>query len=366
MAVTSDNDIFWYQLENTDFVFLSIYIIVAVIPFIVSYKQKTSIALAMVLSLLLVMFVRYTLTLVDVGFYEIQLLAMIPILSDDPQQIYRFVTAAWLHADWIHVLSNILVIGLVGVPLEQRLGSKRWIIVYFLGFIGGNIAWVMTHPESFNPAIGASGAAFGLLGAYMACWPNDEIEFPLLFLIRAWPIWIIVFVRLGLEIYQIYSIQEGTSGETNIAHMAHVGGFILAYLFARIIARGAPSSLTTDSSNPSEGSHNESMRKIAKKNIDKYFLLKVYKKNQKYLLIKNTKFNFLKNLTIFPMEELSKPKNFNENLNFKMSNMNMNIKIQYLKNSDKFQSPYWINKKKLDNYMLPSFTKKIVKYLERN
>ena len=103
-----------------------------------------------------------------------------------------------------------------------------------------------------------------------------------------------------------------------------------------------------------------------KKNIDKYFLLKVYKKDQRYLLIKNTKFNFLKNLTIFPMEELSKPKNFNENLNFKMSNMNMNIKIQYLKNSDKFQSPYWINKKKLDNYILPSFTKKIVKYLERN
>jgi A/G-specific adenine glycosylase len=108
------------------------------------------------------------------------------------------------------------------------------------------------------------------------------------------------------------------------------------------------------------------LTKNNKKNIDKYFVLKVFKKNQRYLLIKNTKFNFLKNLTIFPMEELSKPKNFNENLNFKMSNMNMNIKIQYLKNSGKFQSPFWINKKKLDNYMLPSFTKKIVKYLERN
>jgi len=108
------------------------------------------------------------------------------------------------------------------------------------------------------------------------------------------------------------------------------------------------------------------LTKINKKNKDKYFLLKVYKKKHRYLLIKNTKFNFLKNLTIFPMEELSKPKNFNENLNFKMSNMNMNIKIQYLKNNNKFQSPYWIDEKKLDNYMLPSFTKKIVKYLERN
>ena len=66
------------------------------------------------------------------------------------------------------------------------------------------------------------------------------------------------------------------------------------------------------------------------------------------------------------MEELSKPKNFNKNLNFKISNMNMNIKIKYVKNAKKFQSPYWINEKKLNNYMLPSFTKKIVKYLERN
>ncbi len=105
--------------------------------------------------------------------------------------------------------------------------------------------------------------------------------------------------------------------------------------------------------------------KINKRNVDKYFLLKVYKKNQRYLLIKNTKFNFLKNLTIFPMEELSKPKNFNENLNFKMSNMNMNIKIRYLKNIKKFHSHYWVDKKKINNYMLPSFTKKIVKYLER-
>ena len=108
------------------------------------------------------------------------------------------------------------------------------------------------------------------------------------------------------------------------------------------------------------------LAKITKKNKEKYFILKVYKKNQKYLLIKNTKFSFLKNLAIFPMEELSNPKNFNENLNFKMSNMNMNIKIQYLKNAKRFSSSYWFDKKKLDNYMLPTFTKKVVKYLEKN
>ena len=108
------------------------------------------------------------------------------------------------------------------------------------------------------------------------------------------------------------------------------------------------------------------LTKNIKKNRDKYFILKVYKKDQKYLLIKNTKFNFLKNLSIFPMEELSNPKNFNENLNFKMSNMNMNIKIQYSKDNQKFPSSYWFDRKKLNSYMLPSFTKKVVQYLEKN
>ena len=108
------------------------------------------------------------------------------------------------------------------------------------------------------------------------------------------------------------------------------------------------------------------LAKSVKKNKDKYFILKVYKKNQRYLLIKNTKFNFLKNLSIFPMEELSNPKNFNKNLNFKLSNINMNIKIQYPKDNQKFSSSYWVERKKMNTYMLPSFTKKIVQYLEKN
>ncbi len=108
------------------------------------------------------------------------------------------------------------------------------------------------------------------------------------------------------------------------------------------------------------------LTKNSKKHKDKYFLLKVYKKDQKYLLIKNTKFNFLKNLRIFPMEELHKPKKFNKSLNIKMSNMNMNIKILHLKNINKYSSSYWIDQRKLNNYMLPTFTKKVVKYLEKN
>ena len=106
------------------------------------------------------------------------------------------------------------------------------------------------------------------------------------------------------------------------------------------------------------------INKIKKKNKDKYFLLKVYKKDNKYLLVKNRSFNFLKNFNIFPMQELTKPKNFNQNFNFKMSNMNMNIKIQKNKIINPMPFSYWIDPKKLKNYTLPTFTKKIVIYLE--
>ena len=106
------------------------------------------------------------------------------------------------------------------------------------------------------------------------------------------------------------------------------------------------------------------LSKIKKKNKDKYYLLKVFKKDQRYLVIKNTQFNFLKNFDIFPMQEVIRPKNFNKDLNIKISNMNMNIKIEYDNIPRLKVRPNWIDPKNLQNYTLPTFTKKILHYLE--
>ena len=108
------------------------------------------------------------------------------------------------------------------------------------------------------------------------------------------------------------------------------------------------------------------LTKIKKKNNNKYYLLKVYKDKNKYLLIKNTKFNFLKNFSIFPMQELSKPISSTDIVNFKMSNMNMNIKIEHKNKVVSLPTSHWIDPKKLKNYTLPTFTKRIVRYLESN
>ena len=240
-----DFDFTWDQLEGADLAWMAFLVIIAVAPLANAARNKDSMALGMVLSIILVHFAQFFLSSFQgtLEFYPIDIFSVIPVLAGDPLHHHRILTSAWLHADFIHVLGNALVIALAGVPLEQRMGGKRWMSIYIIGLIGGNLAWIMSHQDSSTPAIGASGAAFGILGAYMACWPEDKIEFPLIFLIRAWPVWLIAFVRLGLEIFQMYSIQSGTAGETNIAHLAHIGGFFLAYALARPIAKGAPSPL---------------------------------------------------------------------------------------------------------------------------
>ena len=97
-------------------------------------------------------------------------------------------------------------------------------------------------------------------------------------------------------------------------------------------------------------------------NKTKYFEANIFMYKNKYLLIKNKKFNFLKDLIIFPMREIDKDQfkmSVSKKINVKMSNMNMKIiinknkKIKNIKNSFKLND---INKNK---YILPSFTKKI-------
>ena len=103
-----------------------------------------------------------------------------------------------------------------------------------------------------------------------------------------------------------------------------------------------------------------------KLNKTKYFQANVYKHENKYLLIKNKKFNFLKNLIIFPMNEIDKKK-FNysasKKINIKMSNMNMKIIINKNNKIKKIRESFLLDKSKINKYIIPSFTKKILNSL---
>ena len=111
------------------------------------------------------------------------------------------------------------------------------------------------------------------------------------------------------------------------------------------------------------------IKKKNKKIIDKFYLATLYKNNNQLLLIKNEKFNFLKNLLIFPMKEITLSDSLlksNKKLSVKMSNMNMNISIDFLNTKNKTKEGLWIEKSKLENYIIPTFTKKIFESVKHN
>ena len=95
----------------------------------------------------------------------------------------------------------------------------------------------------------------------------------------------------------------------------------------------------------------------------KYFEADIYQNQNKYLLIKNNKFKFLKNLLIFPMKEVKKNKfntSINKKINIKMSNMDMRIVLNKKKKLIKIRNSCLLDKKNIKGKILPSFTKKII------
>jgi len=95
----------------------------------------------------------------------------------------------------------------------------------------------------------------------------------------------------------------------------------------------------------------------------KYFEADIYQNQNKYLLIKNNKFKFLKNLLIFPMKEVKKNKfntSINKKINIKMSNMDMKIVLNKKKKLIKIRNSCLLDKKNIKGQILPSFTKKII------
>ena len=104
--------------------------------------------------------------------------------------------------------------------------------------------------------------------------------------------------------------------------------------------------------------------KINKFNKQKFFEANIFQnKKNNYYLLKNRKFNFLKDMHIFPMNEIPKVKfrnHIGKRINIKMSNMDMRIAITMKHKLPKMKNGFFVDVKDLSNLTLPSFTKKIL------
>lgn len=143
----------------------------------------------------------------------------------------------FLHGGWLHLLGNMLFLFVFGRSIEDRFGHLKFLLIYFLGGLGGALVHIVLNAGSRVPTIGASGAIAGVLGAYAVSFPSARIttlipiffffwtvELPALLLLGYW------FLIQFFSGFQMQAIQSATAG--GVAWWAHVGGFIVGVLLA--------------------------------------------------------------------------------------------------------------------------------------
>jgi len=140
----------------------------------------------------------------------------------------RLVTSGFLHANWSHLIFNMISLYLFSSLLEQKVGVFYFMLIYFTSLVGGNLLALFVHKEHGDyAAIGASGAVCGIIFASIALFPKMGMGFIMLPI--SIPSWIYGLLYVGYSIYGIKS-QKG-----NIGHEAHLGGALIGMLIAIVL-----------------------------------------------------------------------------------------------------------------------------------
>ena len=159
-------------------------------------------------------------------------LAFMPDDLVDPARTYTVLTSMFSHADFGHILLNMLGLAFIGMPFEERIGTRPFIVLYFICGIAGTLVFAAVQWDNpYVAVVGASGAISGVLGAYARMFPNERMSMILMF-IPLPPMRIWVIVGLFVLIQTIFAF-----GATNIAWEAHLGGLAAGILFAPLVVR---------------------------------------------------------------------------------------------------------------------------------
>ncbi len=87
----------------------------------------------------------------------------------------RLFTALFLHADWAHLLGNLVFLLIFGLPAERTMGPGRFLLLFLFGGAVANLAAVLSIDNPDRVVIGASGAVSAVIGAYLALFPSARL-----------------------------------------------------------------------------------------------------------------------------------------------------------------------------------------------
>ena len=163
---------------------------------------------------------------------------------------WQLITHMFMHStdNFTHILFNMLALWMIGTPVENVLGTKKFLLLYFISGLGAALCQmvvqhfmlselltlIQTYPDQYAalmnlpnspinvPMVGASGAVYGALFAFGFMFPNAIIQIYFLFPMKA---------KYFVAILAVIGLVSGISNSPgdNVAHFAHLGGMLFAF-----------------------------------------------------------------------------------------------------------------------------------------
>jgi len=144
-----------------------------------------------------------------------------------PSIIYiTLLTSMFMHGSIGHLLSNMLYLWIFGDNVEHRFGHIPFLGFYLVSGLFASIAQILVSPGSVIPNLGASGAIFGILGAYMVLFPWNKVNAILLYFFVSIPAVYVIGLWTVIQVFSVFDSFVGPQQAGGVAYMAHVGGLV--------------------------------------------------------------------------------------------------------------------------------------------
>lgn len=156
-------------------------------------------------------------------------LSFLPHDLIDPSREYTLLTSMFMHEGFTHIFVNLLMLVLIGLVFEQKIGTRPFIVLYLLSGVVGTLAFAAVRwNEPGLAVVGASGAITGILGGFARLYPNEKMM--MFFVPIPLSIWTVVLVFVLIQFVLLF-------GQFGIAAEAHLGGLVAGVFLAPYVIR---------------------------------------------------------------------------------------------------------------------------------
>ena len=156
----------------------------------------------------------------------------IPDELHEGRDLYTAFTALFVHSGWLHLVTNLAYLLVLGPLVERRLGRRRYLLVLLAAGLLGVAAHVARDPDATEPLVGLSGALAGVLAVHLVAAPFAEVRVLVGPLPMRLPVWFVVGFWLVQQLVLTVLVLRRAEAVGGVAYEAHLAGALLGMLVA--------------------------------------------------------------------------------------------------------------------------------------